>query len=70
MTICCVTRIVWTKYFVTPQNERLDNVSKRNLYAARVELLQVSKVEGEFETAIPLTFNRYSAYLQQLYPCC
>ena len=32
-------------------------------------MLQVSEVAGDFETAAPLTFNRYSAYLQQLYPC-
>ena len=40
---------------------------KKNVLAARVELLQVSEVAGDFETATPLTFNRYTAYLQQLY---
>ena len=36
---------------------------KNNVLAARVELMQVSEVAGDFETATPLTFNRYSAYL-------
>ena len=40
---------------------------KTNVLAARVELLQVA---GDFETGTPLTFNLYTAYLQQLYPCC
>ena len=40
---------------------------RKNVLAARVELLQVSEVAGDFETATPLTFNRYSAYLQLKY---
>ena len=48
----------------------LNNLCKNNVLAARVELLQVSKLAGDFETATPLTFNRYSAYMQQFYPCC
>ena len=43
-----------------------NNISKQVI---RIELLLVSEVAGDFETAIPLTFGRYSAYLQQLYPC-
>ena len=58
MTINGVTRIPWAKYFVALLNERLNNVPKNNVLAARVELLQVSEVAGDFETATPLTFNR------------
>ena len=42
----------------------------KNVSAARVELVQVSEVAGGLETATPLTFNRYSAYMQQIYLCC
>ena len=42
--------------------ERLNNESKNDILAARVVLLQVSEVEGDFETATPLIFNRYTAY--------
>ena len=40
-------------------------VYRKNVLAARVELLQVSEVAGDFETATSLTFNRYSTYLQR-----
>ena len=43
---------------------------RNSVLAASVELLQVGEVAGDFETATPLTFNRYSAYLRQLYHCC
>ena len=56
------------KYFETLLNERFNDKSENNVLAAWVELLQVSDVTGDYETATPLTFNRYSAYLQQLYP--
>ena len=47
MTINCVTRIPWAKYFVTFLNERFINVLENTLLAARVELLQVSRVAVE-----------------------
>ena len=48
MTINCVTRIHWAKYFVKLLKRNLTNVSKHNVLAARVELLQVSEVAGDF----------------------
>ena len=39
---------------------------KPNVLAARVDVLQVSESRGELETATPLIFNRYTAYLQRL----
>ena len=35
--------------------ERLNNVSKNNVFAARVELFQISEAAGGFETGPPLT---------------
>ena len=57
MAINCVTRIHWAKYFVTLSNERFINVSKNNVFAARVEILQVSEVADDFATATPLACN-------------
>ena len=58
----------WANFFVTLKKEILNNVSKTNVLAARVELLQVSEVAGGFEfvthllsTATLLTY-RYLAY--------
>ena len=44
MTINCVTRIPWAKYFVTLLKRKIEHVSKHNVLAARVELLHVSWV--------------------------
>ena len=71
MTIKNVPRITWAKWFVVLLKHfcsTFNYVSKNNILAARVELLQVCKVAGE--TATPFIFNLYSAYLQQLCPCC
>ena len=61
MTINCVTRIPWAKYFVTLLNERLKNVSKHNILAARVELLQVSGVAVESKRCCGFKITRYFA---------
>ena len=39
------------------ENERLNNVLINNVLAARVELLQVSEVVGDFETVTPLNIG-------------
>ena len=36
---------------------------KNNVFAARVELLQVSEAAGDFETGTPLIFNLYHCLL-------
>ena len=64
MTINGVARIPWAKHFVTRLKRQMNNVSKNNVLAARVEVLQISGVAVDFETATSLTFNRFSAYLQ------
>ena len=53
--------------FLRGHKKRLNNVSKNNVLAERAELLQVGKVAADFKTVTPLTFNHFSAYLQQLY---
>ena len=58
MTINCLTKIPWENI-----GERLNNVSKNNVFAERVELLQVSEAAGDFETGTPLTFNLYHRLL-------
>ena len=60
----CETRIPWANYFVTLLKRKIQLCIDKQFLAARVELLQVSEVAGDFETATPLTSNRYSAYLQ------
>ena len=63
-TINCVTTIPRAIYFVTLLRRKIELcIEKKNVLSARVELLQVSEVAGDFEIAITLTFNRYSTYL-------
>ena len=58
MTINYVSRIPWANYFVIFLKRRFNNVSKNNVLAARVVLLQVSEVASDFETATPLTCDK------------
>ena len=47
MTINCVTRILWAKYFVTLLNLKTEKCIEKNVLAARVDLLHVSGVAVE-----------------------
>ena len=47
MTINCVTRIPWAKYFVTLLNLKTEQCIEKNVLAARVDLLHVSGVAVE-----------------------
>ena len=46
----------------------MNNVSKNNVFAARVELFKVSEAGGDFESGTPLTLNLYTTYLQITLP--
>ena len=42
LTINCINRIPWAKYFVTLLKRKIEHESKHNVLAAREVLLQVS----------------------------
>ena len=54
MTINCVTRIPWAKYFVTLPKERLNNVLKHKALAARVESLRLCRL---LATTLPFAYR-------------
>ena len=47
LTIICVTRIPWEKYFVTILKQKIEQYIETQCFTARVELLQVSGVAVE-----------------------